>query len=72
MTNPNPSPQNPTLIELQALRKEFAALREEVAGVRADMKRPVNITDQVAKGVVIAGLFWFVVVFILQALFGAL
>lgn len=68
---PNPQ-QNPTLNELKGLRRDFTSLREELVMLRADLssRKPPDITDQVAKGVVLAGVFWFVLVLIIQACFG--
>lgn len=68
------NPQNPSLTELKLLRQEFAALREEVAGFRSDLgkRKAPNITDQVAKGVVIALFFWLVVVVFLNGFLSVL
>ncbi|MBE9178642.1 hypothetical protein IQ268_08725 [Oculatella sp. LEGE 06141] len=64
-----PNSQNPTLMELRSLRREFAELKSEVTGLRADLnnKKPLDITDQVAKGVVVAGFFWIVMAAFFQA-----
>ncbi len=58
------------LAELQALRREFVKVREELEGLRADLKsrKLPNISNEVAIGVVIAGVFWFVLFNFLQVL----
>lgn len=65
---------NPAVAELQALRREFSDTRKEIEGLRADLKgkKPINVTDQVAKGVVIAGFFWLVTWQLLASLAGAI
>jgi hypothetical protein len=71
MNQPTQPQQNPSLTELRSIRRELSALREEFAAARAQAvnQKPPDITDQVAKGVVLAGVFWFVIVFVLQILF---
>ena len=74
MSQSNQPPQNPSLVELRLMRQELAKLREEVAAFRAELgsKKPPDITDQVARGVVLAGVFWFALIFLFQALFARL
>lgn len=65
----NPT-QSPSLAELQMMRAELNAIYNEIAGLRKDLKdkKTFQISDQVAKGVVIAGLFWAAIIFVLQLL----
>ncbi|MBD2018673.1 hypothetical protein H6F43_00550 [Leptolyngbya sp. FACHB-36] len=62
MTQQKPinSNANPAVAELKALRNEFARMREELTGLRSELssRKMPDITDQVAKGVVLAGVFW--------------
>lgn len=70
---PDPNQPSPMLIELQAIRRELEAVQTEVSGLRRDLKdkKTFQITDQVAKGVVIAGVFWIVLWNVLQVLLSA-
>ncbi len=68
--NLNQPHQDPALVELQLMRHELAELKDEVSKLRSDLanKRPINIANQVAKGVIIAGAVWLLILFILQAM----
>ena len=57
---PDRSSKNSTLVELQSIRHELTELRDELGKLRNDLtrKRPINIANQVAKGIIIAGAFW--------------
>lgn len=74
--NPNQRPTsqqpNPSLQELQAIRKELSAVATELADLRKDLKSPktLSITDSVAKGVVIGNLLLVAVMFVLALLVG--
>lgn len=70
--NPNAG-GNQAVSELQALRFEFRKMREEVEGLRNDLsgRKPLNITDQVSKGVVIALMFCWVLTGMLSLFWGA-
>lgn len=71
---PQQPQQNPSLTELRLIRQELTKLREEVATLRAETssKKPPDITDQVAKGVVLAGVFWFALLIVFQIVFARL
>ncbi|MBW4422224.1 MAG: hypothetical protein KME13_23915 [Myxacorys californica WJT36-NPBG1] len=64
---------NPAVVELQSLRLEMRQTKEELAGLRADFRK-LNIIDQVAKGVLLAGFALWIGVLVLstiaQILFG--
>ncbi|MBI4739685.1 hypothetical protein HY772_09195 [Candidatus Woesearchaeota archaeon] len=71
----NPQPPNQSVVELRAIRQELAALRKDTAALNEEMsslhqsvknKKTLAISDQVAKGAVIAGLFWIVTIMVLQ------
>lgn len=69
MTDRRPTPHtNPAVAELQALRRDLVSLRDEVSGLRKDVKEK-NLVDQIAKGVTIAMLFWAIVTLILGSFF---
>ncbi|MBD2018787.1 hypothetical protein H6F43_01135 [Leptolyngbya sp. FACHB-36] len=61
---------NPAVAELKALRNEFARVREELTELRSELKsrKMPDITDQVAKGVVLAGVFWAVLLWFFRSL----
>lgn len=71
---PDPNKSTPALTELQAIRNELKSVHEEIAGLRKDLKdkKTFQIADQVAKGVLIAGMFWFVVIAFFQVLGSAI
>jgi|GEM_PF-6451942 cell shape-determining protein MreC len=71
MSNPTPNPPNASLNELKAIRRELSDLKSELSALRSDLgsKKPLNITDQVAKGVVIGGIFLVVIFAFLQIIF---
>ena len=64
----NPQPPNPAVVELQSVRTELEGVRNELIGLRADLrdKKTFNITDQVAKGVLLAGFALCVIGFVLS------
>jgi hypothetical protein len=72
----NGSQPNPAVMELQGVRSELEGVRDELIGLRADLKKreTFRITDQVAQGVLLAGIVgWFgvaVLTFLLQMLVG--
>jgi hypothetical protein len=72
MTDKRPAPQiNPAVVELQALRHDLTALKDEVSGLRKDVKEK-NLVDQIAKGVALAMLFWAIVWVVVGGLFAVL
>ncbi|PSB30145.1 hypothetical protein [Stenomitos frigidus] len=76
MNQPKPTPQSipPSVTELRALRSELALVKEELIGLRSDLKnrKQADVTDQVAKGVLIAGFLgtatWFLFAILLSGL----
>jgi hypothetical protein len=63
-------PENPAVQELRAIRKELIEMKMELKSFRdlVEFRKPPDIKDQVAKGVIIAGLAWFAIIFLLQIL----
>jgi len=66
----NPHPPNPAVEELQNVRVELEGIRNELIGLRADLrdKKTLNITDNVAKGVLLAGFALCVISFVFSLL----
>lgn len=71
MTTNQQPPQNPSLKALYAIHKESAALREEVAALRAtlDRHKPQNIANQIFIGLSLTSLIWFFAIAALQIMF---
>jgi hypothetical protein len=68
MTDKRPVTQtNPAVAELQALRRDLVALRDEVSGLRKDVKEK-DVTDQVARGASAAIFLWVLIAVALQVL----
>lgn len=63
-------PENPAVQELRAIRGELLNLKTEIREFRVlvESRKPPDIKDQVAKGVILAGLFWFVIISVFQIL----
>lgn len=76
MNQPNPPAQSvpPAVIELRALRSEIALVKGELTDLRTELKNRKfpDISGQVAKGVILAGLFWGAVWFLLTILLSGL
>ncbi|MEM9214047.1 MAG: hypothetical protein AAGD25_06835 [Cyanobacteria bacterium P01_F01_bin.150] len=61
---------NPHLEELKRLNKTLGNIEQDLEQINKRLNKPIDLVDQIAKGVVLAGVAWAILIVLLQIIFG--